>query len=166
MNKLSKVLNDPQSMRQISQLAAAIGGSDSGESDGENNGSTAVGNGNTNGASVSSPDITSLLGSLLSNGENGTESTNGTNNANSVPDKPKNTSENVSAPDFAKLMKIAAAVSENAKNDKNIALINALKPLLSEENRIKADRLVKIFGIMAAYPLIRESGLLGGDLFG
>ena len=37
---------------------------------------------------------------------------------------------------------------------------------IKEENQIKIDRLVKIFRLFAIYPALKESGLLGGDLFG
>lgn len=69
-------------------------------------------------------------------------------------------------PDIARIMQIGSVISSSGANDKNIALLYALKPLLKEENQKKVDRLVKIFRLMAAYPLIKESGLLGGDLFG
>lgn len=62
--------------------------------------------------------------------------------------------------DMAKLMKIGTAVMQSGQNDPNIALIMALRPLLKEETRAKADRVVKIFRLLAAYPLIKDSGLL------
>ena len=51
-------------------------------------------------------------------------------------------------------------------HDKNVDLLLALKPLLKEENQAKIDRLIKIFRLFAIYPALKESGLLGGDLFG
>ena len=52
------------------------------------------------------------------------------------------------------------------KHDKNVDLLLALRPLMKEENQVKIDRLIKIFKLFAVYPLLKESGLLGGDLFG
>lgn len=78
----------------------------------------------------------------------------------SVPD--------TSAPpfDIGKLMQLQSVMSAAGKPDKNIALLQALRPLLKEENQIKLDRVVKLFRLMSVWPLIKESGLLGGDLFG
>lgn len=69
-------------------------------------------------------------------------------------------------PDITKLMQLQGAVSQAGKGDKNIALLMALRPLLKEENQAKLDRVVKLFRLMALWPVLRESGLLGGDLFG
>lgn len=62
--------------------------------------------------------------------------------------------------DMAKLMKIGTAMMQGGQNDPNIALILALKPLLKEETRMKADRIVKIFRLLSAYPLLKDSGLI------
>ena len=67
---------------------------------------------------------------------------------------------------MAKLMKIQSVMQAANKPDKNVDLLLALRPLLKEENQIKIDRLVKIFKLFAIYPALKESGLLGGDLFG
>ena len=61
--------------------------------------------------------------------------------------------------DMAKLMQIGTAVMQSGRNDPNIALITALRPLLKEETQLKADRAVKILRIMSAYPLLRDSGI-------
>jgi hypothetical protein len=68
--------------------------------------------------------------------------------------------------DIGKLMQLQSVMSAAGKPDKNIALLQALRPLLKEENQIKLDRIVKLFRLMSVWPLIKESGLLGGDLFG
>lgn len=57
-------------------------------------------------------------------------------------------------------------MAQSNKSDKNVELLLALKPLLKEENQAKIDRLIKIFKFFAVYPALKESGLLGGDLFG
>jgi hypothetical protein len=62
--------------------------------------------------------------------------------------------------DMAKLMKIGTAMMQGGQNDPNIALILALKPLLKEETRMKADRIVKIYRLLSAYPMLKESGLI------
>jgi hypothetical protein len=159
MGKLSEVLNDPQSMQQISQLASAITKQNTdlppANAPAENG---FEGFDGSNG----SPDISAMLSSLFSGAQGneasavGAEKSAGGGNLNS--------SNNV--PDISKIMKITNLISGSAAEDKNIALLLAMKPLLKEENQIKIDRLVKIFKIMNAYPLIRDSGLLGGDIFG
>jgi hypothetical protein len=143
MNKLSEVLNDPQSMRQISQLASALSET-ANESAAENQSSE-----------QKSPDISSMLSALMNQPSSPA--------ANSAPTPPAAES---NQPDLGKLMQIGGIISKSAANDKNVALLMALRPLLKEENQVKIDKLVKIFRLMAAYPLIRDSGLLGGDLFG
>ena len=69
-------------------------------------------------------------------------------------------------PDLSALTAIKGLASRTAGSDKNIALLMALRPLLKEENQAKIDRIVRIFRIMALYPVLRDSGLLGGELFG
>lgn len=68
--------------------------------------------------------------------------------------------------DITKLMQLSGAVSQAGRGDKNIALLLALRPLLKEENQAKLDRVVKLFRLISLWPVLRESGLLGGDLFG
>lgn len=180
MSKLSDVLNDPQSMQQISQLASMFGAgadnsSDSGAGDLSNAGN--VGNaGNINGSGNTNTDnsggmrdLSSMLSSLMA-GMGGQPSQQGQTvqssqpNAAAQPSPPAPPAGDM--PDIARIMQIGSVISSSGANDKNIALLYALKPLLKEENQKKVDRLVKIFRLMAAYPLIKESGLLGGDLFG
>jgi hypothetical protein len=51
----------------------------------------------------------------------------------------------------------------NAK-DNRTALIEALKPMLSEPRRQKADEAIKILRLINLIPLLRDSGLLKGLL--
>ncbi len=67
--------------------------------------------------------------------------------------------------DINKIMKIQQIFSKANKNDYNTDFLYALKPLLKEENKQKIDKINKIFKLLALWPLIKESGLLGGDLF-
>ena len=68
--------------------------------------------------------------------------------------------------DVARLLQLQAIMQQANKHDKNVDLLLALKPLLKEENQVKIDRVIKIFKLFAIYPALKESGLLGGDLFG
>ena len=69
-------------------------------------------------------------------------------------------------PDIAKLMQLSGALRNAGREDKNVALLMALRPLLKDENKQKLDRAVKLLRLVSLWPMIRESGLLGGDLFG
>ena len=134
MENIQKVMNDPESMKQISELAQMLGLS------GEEK------------TPVSPPppktepqpefDFSKLFSSR--------------------PEK-ENSEGNV---DFSKILQLSKIFEHASKPDKNTQLILALKPHLKEESQKKADRLIKIFKLMAVYPILKESGLIGGDLSG
>lgn len=69
-------------------------------------------------------------------------------------------------PDIAALLKLGAIAKETCANDKNIALLQALKPLMKEENQHKIDKAIRLLKLLDLYPVIKQSGLNGGDLFG
>ncbi len=64
--------------------------------------------------------------------------------------------------DMGTLMKIQNAFSRLSRSDKNVDLLMALKPHLSEERGKKVDDAVKIMQLIKLLPLIKESGLFGG----
>ena len=77
-----------------------------------------------------------------------------------------NSSENEGAAfDFSKILVLQELLSEANKRDKNSEFLYALKPLLKSESQVKVDRIVKLLKLMAMWPLIKDSGILGGDLF-
>jgi len=67
--------------------------------------------------------------------------------------------------DFSKLIKLQEILSQANKKDHNTEFLYALKPILKDENQIKIDRIIKILKLLAMWPLIKDSGILGGDLF-
>ena len=67
--------------------------------------------------------------------------------------------------DFSKIMQLQQVMAKANKRDPNVELLHALKPLLKEESQHKVDKLVKIFKVMALWPVIKDSGILGVDLF-
>lgn len=67
--------------------------------------------------------------------------------------------------DFSKIMQLQQVMAKANKRDPNIELLYALRPLLKEESQQKVEKLVKIFKVMALWPVIKDSGILGGDLF-
>ncbi len=77
-----------------------------------------------------------------------------------------NNSENEGAPfDFSKIMVLQEILAEANNKDKNSEFLYALKPLLKSESQVKVDKIVKLLKLMAMWPLIKDSGILGGDLF-
>lgn len=69
-------------------------------------------------------------------------------------------------PDITALMSLAGKLREAGGNDNNINLLNALRPLLDDEKKLKIDRAIKLLKIINLLPILRDSGILGGDLFG
>ena len=136
MAKLQSVLNDEQSMKQLSQLAGALSGDSAPQAQ-------------PAAEQASANDFSQLLKSL------------DLNTPTQQPAPP-------AAPgiDVAKLMQLQAILQQANKHDKNVDLLLALRPLLKEENQVKIDRLIKIFKLFSVYPALKQSGLLGGDLFG
>lgn len=67
--------------------------------------------------------------------------------------------------DIGKILKLKSLFAPSSENDKNVVLLNALKPHLNDENKAKVDQSIKILKLLALLPLIKESGILGGDLF-
>ncbi|WP_242836378.1 hypothetical protein [Ruminococcus sp. FC2018] len=136
MAKLQSVLNDEQSMKQLSQLAGALSGDDASQAQ------PAAGEAVPN-------DFSQLLKGL---------------DLQPQPQQPAPPS--TSGIDVAKLMQLQTILQQANKHDKNVDLLLALRPLLKEENQVKIDRLIKIFKLFSVYPALKQSGLLGGDLFG
>lgn len=73
-----------------------------------------------------------------------------------------------SLPDFdiTKILMLKDVMQKANKNDSDINFLLALRPLLKSESQSKIDKIIKIFRIMAIWPVIKDSGVLGGDLFG
>ncbi len=140
MSKLQSVLNDEQSMKQLNEFAKMLSSEQSEQSSSAN--------------STQQPDLSQLLNNLGLNSEQPQQSP-----PPPVPPAPTGI-------DMAKLLQLQAIMQQANKHDKNVDLLLALKPLLKEENQVKIDRLIKIFKLFAVYPLLKQSGLLGGDLFG
>lgn len=132
MENIQKVMNDPESMKQISQLAQMLGlsGEDSQPPP----------------PPPPKPEPQFDFSKLFSSPE------------------PRQTQEQNT--DFSKLLQLTKIFESASKPDKNTQLLLALKPHLKEETQKKADRLVKIFKLMAVYPVLKESGLIGGDFGG
>lgn len=193
ISKLQNVLNDEESMKQIQELAGMLS-SEMQENHNPPPASPApaavsptVGQ-----QAQSAPDFSNLLsklGGMLSGGDEtiknsvpsvSTDQSSSAQNQSGAPDLSAllaglsgaagQSSLQGTSPqggfDIGKLIKLQTIMAQSNKSDKNVELLLALKPLLKEENQVKIDRLVKIFKLFAVYPALKESGLLGGDLFG
>lgn len=155
MNKLQDVLNDEESMKQIKELADMIA---SQAPSAEESAPVSVpaqtgGIGSVPQKAGGMPDISALLRGLGMGG----------GAALSAAAPAQQPAPNI---DISKIMQIGQVISQANKSDKNVDLLLALRPLLKEENQNKIDKLIKIFRLLAVYPVLKESGLLGGDLFG
>lgn len=116
--KISEILSDEESMKQLSEIAQMLGFS-------------------PDGGSPPAP-------------------------VNSLPDS----SDMGGMPDIGALMSLAGRLKDAGGNDDNVNFLIALRPLLSEEKRPKIDRAVKILKIINLLPILKDSGILGGDLLG
>ena len=160
MQKLSQVLNDPESMKQINELAQMLSAESAPQPPKAEN---------------SAPDLSQLISSLQGNQKppppkpqpDLSQLISGLMGANhSSADTQPKPDNNSGQRDLSKLIQLQTVMEKASKSDKNVDLLLALKPLLKEENQEKIDKLVKIFKLMALYPVLKESGLLGGDLLG
>ena len=62
--------------------------------------------------------------------------------------------------DISKMMQLMSAVSGASTEDKNTALIAALKPYLSEKKQKKAEQAIKLLKAFAVFTALKEQGLL------
>ena len=63
------------------------------------------------------------------------------------------------------LLKMQKLLQGSRQDDRNAALIRALRPHLKEERRHRADEALRLLQLFSLLPLLRESGILG-ELFG
>ncbi len=134
MENIQKVMSDPESVKQLSQLAQSLGLGEQAPSGGFSGQSAKA---------EEQADFSKFLQNLT------------------PPPQPTSPT-----PDITKLMEFSKLLETASKTDKNTELILALKPHLKAETQQKADRLVKIFKLLSVYPLLKDSGLLGGDFSG
>ena len=65
--------------------------------------------------------------------------------------------------DIGSMAKIAGLLSAAGSTSDDERLLMALKPLLREENRGKVDTAMRLLKLISLLPLLRESGLFGGQ---
>lgn len=68
--------------------------------------------------------------------------------------------------DISALASLAGMLKNSGANDDNVNFLVALKPLLSDEKKKKADNAIKILKLLNLLPILKDSGILGGDFLG
>ena len=63
-------------------------------------------------------------------------------------------------PDLSQLASLAPILQAFNSHDERLDFINALKPLLSEDRRHKADEAMKLVKLLSVFPLLRERGIM------
>ena len=178
MQKLQSVLSDEESMNQIRSLASMFSNGESNNSS-NNQQSQPPGPNNNQGETEESKgqpevninDISKLLASISGEGSQLNNNPSEQNNQNILSGLLDSSNQNQQdlnqMPfDLSKMMALGNVILNASKPDKNTELLLALKPHLKEEKQGKVDKVIKIFKLISIWPAIKDSGLLGGDLFG
>ena len=63
-------------------------------------------------------------------------------------------------PDLSQLSALVPIMQAFNQPDERLDFINALKPLLSEDKRQKADEAMKLVRLVSVLPLLRERGIM------
>ena len=63
-------------------------------------------------------------------------------------------------PDLSQLSALVPIMQAFNQPDERLQFINALKPLLSQEKRQKADEAMKLVRLISVLPLLRERGIM------
>ena len=79
---------------------------------------------------------------------------------------PPSESPDTGMPDITALMSLAGKLKDAGTDDDNINFLVALRPLLGEDKKPRIDRAIKILRLINLLPVLKDSGILGGDLLG
>lgn len=122
--------------------------------------------------------MSGMSGNISGNASNsGNGRNNGNNQAQSTDKKNTESSNNISIenilssfsqsggnsfgfPDMNMLSSLAPVLQAVNSKDDRVEFINALRPLLSNDRRKKADEAVKIVRLLSVLPLLKERGLM------
>lgn len=138
---ISQLLSNPQQMQQLQQMAASLGlttPNDNGAA------SACPQNESSNGTTPVSPNLSSLLGALSS------------------PPPSQNTPA-LPALDSRMVGTIQKVMQLFSQSNPKIDFLRALRPLLSEQRAKKIDDAIRVMQLVQALPLLKESGIFGGD---
>lgn len=137
-SKLSDILNSEEGQAQLRDLAAMLGGEGG------------------------MPDLSALFGGGSAGNEGGNDGRKGRDGGGG---KSAGSGFDFGGIDIEMLLKLQSLMA-SMKDDKNSELLLALRPHLQDKNKQKVDQAVKILKLLSLLPIIKESGLLGGDFFG
>ncbi len=93
-------------------------------------------------------------------GEENQEEKNGSQKGNFNPEDILKNMGNLGMPDLSQLASLAPILQAFNSHDERLDFINALKPLLSEERKKKADEAMKLVRLMSVLPLLKERGIM------
>lgn len=139
--KLNELLNSPEGMAQIQNLAQMLGQNQ--QDDASPAPSSPLPANNGNGASLGA--LSSLLGGMGGSSSAG---------AGALPD----------ANTLQMVTRLAPMLSAARQEDDSTRLLRALRPLLGPERQKKLDEAIRLLQIMRMLPLLRKSGLLSSLL--
>lgn len=133
MNEMiGSILNDPESMKQIQELAEML----KSEGGTENSDSTNSGEAQPSSGGMDFSSLAGLMGAM--SGASGG-----------------------SGPDLGMIAEIGKAISGAGSQDKNSDLLLALRPHLTPERQDRVDKAVKLLRIYAIIMILKDSGMLG-----
>lgn len=144
--RIGSILQDEESMKQIGELAAMLGLAPDASRD------------NSQPSFSSNP-----AGGFGSSNRQGSQNTQGLGLSNNQNAPFQNL---FGGMDMGAIMSLASKLKDFNADDNNTRFLLALRPLLGEEKQNKIDRAVKILKLLNLMPLIKDSGLLGGDFLG
>ncbi len=117
-------------------------------------------------------DLTAKINEILNSEEGMNQVRNLANSLGLTPPSGENWAENSPPPSSEAqipqinpqmLMNLQNIMSSMNTQDENSSLLQALKPHLSQERQKKVDDAVKIMHLVKLFPILKQSGLFGGD---
>ncbi len=102
--------------------------------------------------------IKSVAADFLGNSKSPEKDTPKPQTTASLPDL--STLSNLNMPDLSQISALLPILNAFNSHDSRIDFIEALKPLLSEGKRQKADEAMKLVRLMSVIPLLRERGIM------
>ncbi len=153
MAKLQEILSSSEGQENLRQLAGMLGQN------------------NSQNGQLDLSAISSLLGQSGGNGEgrrgDPPEKTDGQRSSGTESGGLNLDGLDLGGIDIASLIRVQNILKNIKHDDKNTALIRALRPHLKEERQHRVDEALKLMQLISVLPALRESGLLskffGGD---
>jgi hypothetical protein len=173
MAKLQDLLSSTEGQESLKQIAGMLGGQNSqlnlgaissmlGQN-GNQNGNENTGRSsdqNQGGPDLSGIDLNALVSMLGQNGNSNGDLSSGQDQGGS-----NSGGLDLGGLDIGSLIKVQNILSNMKRDDKNTALIRALRPHLKKERQHRVDEALRLMQLASLLPTLRESGILG-KLFG